>query len=384
MTSVVGFHDKRRRPSLIGVVTVSTAELIEPLPEETGPISLEQLIALNDEIIALVRAGIPLDRGLGSLSRDLTGRLKSMTSRMASNLHDGQALTEVLDHEKGQVPALYRAIVEAGMKSGRLPSALEGLADFARGYVELRRAIGLALLYPLILLCIAYTFFVGFVHIVLPRVILAFDSLDVAVPSLVHWLSKVGDYALYWGPIGPVLLLCLIFWWLLTGRSSTIGPDASAYGLGWFPWMKGVMINARSAQFSELLALLIDHDVPMHQALTLAADATASPAIIHDAHKMSELLQRGAPLAECLQEAEHLPGMLRWMLAAGQTQGSISKPLRLAASTYRRRALQQAQFVRVFLPTILLITIGATATLIYTLTIFVPMADLLTGLSDPN
>ena len=38
-------------------------------------VSLDDLIALNDEIIALIRAGVPLERGLAGLADDLPGRL---------------------------------------------------------------------------------------------------------------------------------------------------------------------------------------------------------------------------------------------------------------------------------------------------------------------
>ena len=39
-----------------------------------GAITLDQLIALNDEMAALARAGVPLDRGLLAVGRELRGR----------------------------------------------------------------------------------------------------------------------------------------------------------------------------------------------------------------------------------------------------------------------------------------------------------------------
>ena len=38
-----------------------------------GSITVEQLLALNDEIRALVRAGVPLERGLLIAARELRG-----------------------------------------------------------------------------------------------------------------------------------------------------------------------------------------------------------------------------------------------------------------------------------------------------------------------
>ena len=47
------------------------------------------------------------------------------------------------------LPPLYRAVVEAGARSGQLPVALEGLARYVGGFSEARATIGLALWYPL-------------------------------------------------------------------------------------------------------------------------------------------------------------------------------------------------------------------------------------------
>src|SRR3954466_9501814 len=103
-------------------------------------ISIEHLIALNDEIAALARAGMPLERGLMGVGGDLPGRLGRIASAIGRRMESGQTLPEALEAEGPAVPATYRAVVEAGLKSGRLAEALEGLATFARNYVELRKS----------------------------------------------------------------------------------------------------------------------------------------------------------------------------------------------------------------------------------------------------
>lgn len=353
-----------------------------PRPGGAGLIKLDHLIALNDEIIALVRAGVPLESGLSAASRDLRGRLGSITSRLARHLEQGQSLPEALDAERDQLPPVYRAVVMAGMSSGRLTAAMEGLSDFARTYGDLRRTIGMALIYPLTIVMLAYGLFVGFVTFILPRILGAFESLGLGIPKVVHGLTWLGENAVYWVPIGPVLAVVLLLWWNWTGRSSLIGPGAGSAGLSLFPWMRSILKNARAAHFSDLLALMIDHEVPLPKALILAANASGDHALIQDAERMSASLERGAPLYETLREATSLPALLRWLMSAGYQQGSLANALSLGAETYRRRAMGQADVLRIFLPTALLILLGATTTLVYMLTLFVPMASLLGELSE--
>ena len=117
-----------------------------------GAVTIDQLIALNDEIVALTRAGVPLERGLLDLGSDVPGRLGRIATALGERMSRGESLSEALASSGGGVPRVYRAVVEAGLRSGRLPVALEGLSAYARGYAEARRSIGLALWYPLMVL----------------------------------------------------------------------------------------------------------------------------------------------------------------------------------------------------------------------------------------
>ncbi len=57
-----------------------------------GPITLDQLLALNEEIAALVRAGVPLDRGLLDAGGDVRGRLGRIAGVLARRLNRGEEL----------------------------------------------------------------------------------------------------------------------------------------------------------------------------------------------------------------------------------------------------------------------------------------------------
>src|SRR5689334_7744394 len=148
-----------------------------------GRISVEELGALNDEIAALVRAGVPLERGLLRAGSDLSGGLKRITQALGSRLSRGESLGQALEAEKGAIPPLYRAVVEAGARSGRLPAALEGMAGYLRGVSDARRTIGLALWYPGMVLCLAYVLFAGLVFLVAPRFVSAYESMGLGTPE---------------------------------------------------------------------------------------------------------------------------------------------------------------------------------------------------------
>jgi len=90
--------------------------------------NLDDLIALNDEIAALVRAGVPLEMGLAELGGDLPGRLGRFATALAQRTAQGESLAQAIAGDAGQLPQAYRAVVEAGVRAGRLPAALEAVA----------------------------------------------------------------------------------------------------------------------------------------------------------------------------------------------------------------------------------------------------------------
>jgi general secretion pathway protein F len=351
-------------------------------PSPPGSISIDQLLALNEEIAALIRAGLPLDRGLLEAGRDVRGRLGRIASDLGRRLGRGESLVEALEGESPAIPPLYRAVVEAGARAGRLPVALEGMARYVRGYSEARSAIGLALWYPLLVLILAYGLFVGFVSVVVPRFVMAFDSLGLAVAAPVRWLDWVGNSVAYWWPAGPIALVVLWLAWGQSGRTSGL-RGRLWNGLRLFPWMKSLLADYEAAGFCELLALLLEHQVPYPSALVLAAESSGDPRMVRGAHQLAEAVTHGESAGTALERVDRtafLP-MLRWVLATGQTQGSLVGALLNLATLYRKRAKYQAEKLYVFLPTVLLLIIGATATLIYGLCLFVPLVTMLRGLS---
>ena len=161
-------------------------------------ITLDQLVALNDEIAALVRAGVPLDRGLRSLGEDLPGRLGRFATQLSERIARGESLTDALAEPTSKLPRLYRAVIEAGIAAGRLPAALESLAGSLRRLAETRRSVVLSLTYPLLLFLLAWGLFAFSASMLAPAVYHSFQELHLPGGE---WFRPVARL----GPVGPDL-----------------------------------------------------------------------------------------------------------------------------------------------------------------------------------
>lgn len=349
-----------------------------------GPIAIDQLLALNEEIAALVRAGVPLDRGLLHAGRDVRGRLGRIAGALSRRLSRGEDLVDAMAAEGRAIPPLYRAVVAAGARAGRLSAALEGMAGYLRGVTDARRAIGLALWYPVMVICLGYFLFLGLIYFIVPRFAGAVDGLDLTRPIALRWLGWLNDNISYWWPVGPVLLVLAAVFWSRSGTTAALRGGIWG-GLRWFPWVGPLLADYEAANFAELLALLLEHRVPYPAALKLAADAAGGPTMTAGARRIAEAIGRGEPAPAAVEAAgpRAFPPMLRWSLATLPLRGAPEPGLRHLGQIYRSRARYRSEQIALFLPMLLTVAVGAGVVAFYALSLFLPLVETLNELAAP-
>jgi len=347
------------------------------------PISLGDLIALNQEIAALVRAGIPLDVGLSSLESDMPGSLGELTDRLSRRVKGGASLADAVEAEGDAVPRVYRAVVRTGLKVGRLAEALESLTGYAKAVLELRRRINLALLYPGIVLMTAYALFVCFLVVFVPELEATYSFSRLPVRRWLALLTTLGSTLPYWGFVLPVLLVVIIERWIRSGRAalsiSHVGT-ARTNQPGWIRLFPAIT-NFHRANFAELLALLLEQETPLPDAMLLASESVGDPNLVADAEQIAGRLRTGASLTHSLQQASSIPPFMQWMMSTGEHQSALAPALRQVTDIYRRRAMHEAEWIKMCLPVAMVIVIGGGATLIYALSLFLPLVELYRSLS---
>ena len=336
--------------------------------------SLNDLISLNREIAAMIRAGIPLELGLRGFSGGGGGRLMRLSDRVADRMSNGQTLSMALAEEGPAVSPIYTAVVEAGIASGNLPRALESIADASELIQETRNRVTLALVYPAICLMVAYGSFCAFLVMVVPRLMLAREMFPKSWP--IETLDFLSTHQRYFTMVIPAVVFAFVVVtiFLRNGILRSVW-----HRLVSFRWVMGSAMDW--AQFSELLALQLEHNSPLPRSIVLAADATNNPRWKRESRAIAESLTRGATLKQSLESASSMPALTRWMLATGEKQGTLVETLRQLSDTYRRRAMRRAAILKVWFPVTLTAVLTAVIGLAYGLAFFIPLRVFLMGLA---
>ena len=336
--------------------------------------TLDDLVALNEEIAALVRAGVPLEAGLAQLGDDLPGRLGRLATRLAERTARGESLAQALTDDAGQLQPAYRAVVEAGVRAGRLPAALEAVAASARRLAETQRVVALAAIYPAIVILAAWCGLLFFTGAIAPRFAAMFRDFEVPGQQFFNAMVEAGRYGWYWGPVLPALLLVLLVAWCL-GRAQ---GRWTARIFGWIPWTGRLVRCWRTATFLDLLTLLIESQTPLPEAMRLAAEASGDPRLLQLGREVTAALESGqtAPAGGAA-----FPPWVNWLLLAAGRDGALLSAVHHTAAAYHRRARRQSDLLRVFVPIVLTIVVAGGVTALYALALFAPYVAMLRSLS---
>ena len=349
------------------------------------PIKLEHLMALNDEIAALVRAGVPLELGLRQIGQSTGGALSRLSIRLAERMAAGASLRDALDEEGDHLPGVYRALVEAGLRAGRLPEALESVTELAGLMLDLQRRIAVALIYPVLIVIVAWGLLIAFVQGIAVRFVACWSDLGLE-PGWAVWLMNGLNEHFSFIVAGPPILL-LVAWMGMIASSSRRGTTSGGRLMaGWvyrYAWYPGMISNFDRAIFLKVLTLLVRNRATLHESLLLAGFASGNRKIVAASTRAAEWLEHGDSLQASLEAAPELPRFLRWMLISGEHNGKLEETLTLAGDVYYSRASTQAEILRTVLPSALTIVIGGTVTLLYALVLFAPVTSLYEEMGMP-
>jgi len=341
-------------------------------------ITLEQLITLNREISALAAAGVPLPEGLMRVADDLSGRTSALSRRLAERMESGQDLAAALDAEGDSLPQSYRALVDAGCRSGRLTSALEGYTQAVERLAELRHVVGLALLYPVLLLVTTWIFFVFASSVILP----SFDWLEIGDQI---WVEPLRFAALRPGHgrrwvlavmVPLVLITAVWIWWRSMSASTSASAEASVAGprkrLDWIPGITQVIRLSCQANFAYLLRLFVDQQIPLTEALPLAASASGLTDAARASRKLAGQIATGQSLRANPQALRELPPLVRLALLTNRGPAALAISLQRAADSYYDRAASLAGGIAFYLPIAATTLVGGTSVGIYAVLLLQP------------
>lgn len=342
----------------------------------------ETLAALSDEMAALARAGLPLDRGLAALSVELGGDSVGRACRdLARLLSEGKPIDTAMAEALKGAPPHVAALVRSGVTSGKLAESLTRLGEHARLRSRLSAVVLDALFYPGIVMAFGLAILAFLGTFVIPKFMKIFADFGMQVPWITQVLFALNEHAVIIFLIVPAVLVFSLVLLRIALASTESGRRLWCRVTGAIPVWGMMQRQVNLALLYDLLGLLVTAEVPLAEALRLAGAASPDPVLGHAATAAAKDLEEGKPLEPSLRDHKLGTAWAAWIAGVGASQGKLAQQLELLRDTSMRLAEWRARWLRAVLPPVLLVFVAGGGIGMFLLSLFLPMFTLVEGLS---
>lgn len=284
----------------------------------------------------LLRAGLPLDRGLEILIG--LAEKKSVSELLVTirnEVRGGTSLSKALDKHRDVFSRFYINMVKAGEAGGSLGNVMQRLADYMERSAELKESVVSALIYPAILLVVAVASVMILVIFVVPQFKQIFDQSGKALPFATDVVLTTGIFLRKNWPI--ILAGVVLAIWLFSRSFANPSTRArwDARFLHW-PILGNLLGKVEMARFSRSLGTLLQNGVPLLAGLSILKD-TLGNAVFRDAvDVVARDLKEGRGMAKPMMEANVFPKLAVQMIGVGEETGKLDEMLVQVAEVYDR------------------------------------------------
>src|SRR5712692_10450360 len=160
-----------------------TISLRDFLPRSRKGVSTERFLLFNQELLALVKAGLPILQSFDiMLERQKNLRFKEVLTDVREKLKSGIALSDAFASFGNLFPPIYSTCLRAGERSGDLEGVLRRFLRYQKIIVNLRKRVMGALIYPAILIGLSVAMVFIMLTKVIPKFVDFFAGFDKELP----------------------------------------------------------------------------------------------------------------------------------------------------------------------------------------------------------
>lgn len=334
-----------------------TFSLRDLIPRSRKVISTEQFLIFNQELLALVKAGLPILQSFDiMLERQKNLRFKEILTEIRDKIKSGVALSDAFSSYGDMFPPIYSTSLRAGERSGDLEGVLRRFLRYQKMIVALRKKVVTALVYPAVLVCLS----IGMVLVMLTKVIPKFAEfyagfgaeLPVFTRFMIGVATALNSHIIISTivTIGGVILLRR--WIRTTGRMVW---DRFKLKL---PMVGGIMHRFAIMQFTQSLGTLLSGGTPMVPAIEIASQSITNSLVASKVFGIVQNVREGEPLWRSLESTEVMSDLAVEMIKVGESTGALTEMLANVSEFYDEEIEARLSRVVAAIEPIILIFMG--------------------------
>lgn len=294
----------------------------------------KDLIMFAENLAVILRAGIPLNRGLNVLSELAENkRFREVIGKVAANIREGSSLWQALQSQGSVFPPVFISMIRAGETGSVLDTVLARLAEYLTGIQELKDYLVSAMIYPVILAFTAIGSVAVMLTLVVPKFAQIFQDIGVEMPLATQLMLTVGDFfQKYW------LVLMLVCIGSGAGFRWAVGTTTGRYRWDLFklrlPLLGSVFRKIEIARFARTFGTLLGSGLSILPALNIVKGVVVNQVMRSQLDMVYEDLKQGKMLSVSLERHDVFPPLAVHMLAVGEETGQLDAMMSKVGEIY--------------------------------------------------
>lgn len=299
-----------------------------------GRLPLGDFLVFNQELLALVKSGLPVLRVWDLLiERAGHGGFQQALREVREDIRGGSSASDALTRHPSYFPELYIATVKAGEQSGNLPEVLQRYITYLKLMMGLRQKVVKALSYPVFLILIG----VAVISFLLTYVMPTFVSVYGESAKTLPWATQV-LLDLVKNAETQILPATVALIGLFLGARAYYATPAGHLTIDrlllTFPLLGPIAVQHNTIQLTRTLGTVLAGGTPLVDALQIARGAVSNRWVSQGMAGAVNEIREGTTLAAALDRPSVLPKLAIEMLSVGEETGSLDSMLRDVAEFY--------------------------------------------------
>ncbi len=303
----------------------------------TKKITEKDIALFARQLATMVKAGVPLLQAFDITAKSHSNpSVQKLLGEIKTDVESGSALHQALRKHPKYFDSLFCNLVEAGEQAGILESVLERIAAYKEKMLALKGKIKSALMYPAIVMIVAFVITAGIMIFVIPAFADLFKGAGSDLPAPTQIVMNISDaFVAYWWLIFGIVGASVYAFFQAFNRSPAFRAWVDRVSLK-LPVFGPLIEKAVVARWARTFSAMFSAGVPLVDSLDNVSGASGNYVFSTATQKVKTDVATGSSLSSSLRAAGIFPSMLVQMVGIGEESGALDTMVEKVADFFER------------------------------------------------
>jgi type IV pilus assembly protein PilC len=319
-------------------------------------ISDREFRTFNHELLALLKAGIPITKCLDTLVEKNENKFfLEVLNNIKKDIKEGVYISDAMAKYPQVFPDLYVSTIHSGEKTGNLVANISKFIEYLKRTEKVKNEFKQAMVYPLVLIFLTTSALIFLLGYVVPTFTQVYLDSQVKLPLptriLIQITNVLRQYFLMF--LGVLVGTFIFLKWFFKTKKGSHYLDRIKLAL---PILGEIIYKYSIAKMCRSLSTVLKGGIPLVNSLKMVKDILNNSVLEKKLEKAITQVEEGISLSGSLEDVKLMPSIAIRMINVGESSGSLEDILYDISDFYEDEVSRKLDlFVSLFEPVFIII-----------------------------